>query len=182
MTSLLAGALLWSGEHLFKRFFPASRARLATAGRPLMALLLLAAVGLMVMSYRQEDPVIWWGRQASWVGVSNALVYLGSYLVAGSLVGARVSGIVRHPQLTSAMLWAIAHLLVKGDLASSVFFSGVLLWAVVEVMVINHQESKPALLKPAQSLGREGLAIAVTLGLYCAVAYVHGLLGYPVHG
>ena len=78
MTSLLAGALLWSGEHLFKRFFPASRARLATAGRPLMALLLLAAVGLMVMSYRQEDPVIWWGRQASWVGVSNALVYLGS--------------------------------------------------------------------------------------------------------
>ena len=61
-------------------------------------------------------------------------------------------------------------------------FSGVLLWAVVEVVVINHQGGKPALVKPPQSLGKEGLAIAITLGLYGAVAYFHGLLGYPVHG
>ena len=80
------------------------------------------------------------------------------------------------------MLWAIAHLLVNGDLASPVLFGGVLLWAVVEMMLINHREGKPASLKPAQSLGREGLAIAVTVGLYGAVAYVHGLVGYPVHG
>ena len=97
-------------------------------------------------------------------------------------MGARVSGIVRHPQLTSAMLWAVAHLLVNGDLASAVLFGGVLLWAVAEVTVIDRQEGKPALVKPSQSLGREGLAIAITLGLYGAVAYVHGLLGYPVHG
>ena len=147
-----------------------------------MALLLLAAVALIVMGHRQADPVIRWGSQASWVGVSNVLVYLGFYCVAGSLVGSRFSGIVRHPQLTSTMLWAIAHLLVNGDLASSVLFGGVLLWAVVEVMVNNHQEGKPALMKTSQSLGREGLAIAVTLGLYGAAAFVHGLLGYPMRG
>ena len=147
-----------------------------------MALLLVASVALMVMGYGQVDPVIWWGRQAFWVGVSNVLVYLGFYCVVGSLVGARVSGIVRHPQLTSAMLWAVAHLLVNGDLASAVLFGGVLFWAVAEVVVIDRQEGKPALVKPAQSLGREALAIAITLGLYGAVAYAHGLLGYPVHG
>ena len=147
-----------------------------------MALLLVASVALVVMGYGQADPVVWWGRQASGVGVSNVLVYLGFYCVAGSLVGARVSGIIRHPELTSAILWAVAHLLVNGDLASAVLFGGVLLWAVVEVMLINHQEGKPALVKPSQSLGREGLAIVITLGLYGAVAYVHGLLGCPVHG
>ena len=182
MTWLLTGVLLWSGAHLFKRLFPEARASLGAAGRPLMALLLVASVVLMVMGYGQIDPVIWWGRQAFWVGVSNVLVYLGFYCVAGSLVGARVSGIVRHPQLTSAMLWAVAHLLVNGDLASAVLFGGVLFWAVAEVVVIDRQEGKPALVKPSQSLGREGLAIAITLGLYGAVAYVHGLLGYPVHG
>ena len=80
------------------------------------------------------------------------------------------------------MLWAIAHLLINGDLASSVLFDGVLLWAVVEVMVNNHQEGKPALMKTSQSLFREGLAIAVTLCLYGVAAFVHGLLGYPVQG
>ena len=74
-----------------------------------MALLLVASVALVVMGYGQADPVIWWGRQASWVGVSSVLVCLGFYCV----VGARVSGIIRHPQLTSAMLWAVAHLLVN---------------------------------------------------------------------
>ena len=178
MTWLLPGVLLWSDAHLFKRLFPAALASLGAAGKPLMALLLVASVALVVMGYGQADPVIWWGRQASWVGVSSVLVCLGFYCV----VGARVSGIIRHPQLTSAMLWAVAHLLVNGDLASAVLFGGVLLWAVVEVMLINHQEGKPALVKPSQSLGREGLAIVITLGLYGAVAYVHGLLGCPVHG
>ena len=77
---------------------------------------------------------------------------------------------------------SIGQLLVNGDLASAVLFGGVLLWAVVEVMLINHQEGKPPLVKLSQSLGREGLAIVITLGLYGAVAYVHGLLGCPVHG
>ena len=55
-----------------------------------MALLLVAAVALMVMGYRQEDPVIWLGRQASWVVVSNALVYLG-FIALRARSWARVS-------------------------------------------------------------------------------------------
>ena len=47
---------------------------------------------------------------------------------------------MRHPQLTAVKIWAVAHLLVNGDLASLVLFGGLLAWAVVEVIVINRSE------------------------------------------
>ena len=116
------------------------------------------------------------------MGVNNVLVYLGFYLVAGSQVGARVAGAIRHPQLTAVKLWAVAHLLVNGDSASLLLFGGLILWAVLEVVIINKQDGKPQLSKPQPSLLREFAAIAITLLIYGVTAYLHGLLGYPVHG
>ena len=182
MILLASGVLLWSGAHLFKRIAPYPRARLGNAGRPLMALLLLTSVVLMTLGYQQASTTVWWGRQTAWVGVNNLLVYLGFYLIAGSQVGARVAGVIRHPQLTAVKLWAVAHLLVNGDSASLLFFGGLLVWAVLEVVIINQQDGKPQLSRPQPSLPREFAAIAITLLIYGVTAYVHGWLGYPVHG
>ena len=182
MILLASGLLLWSGAHLFKRIAPDARARLGNAGRPLMALLLLTSVVLMTLGYQQASTTVWWGRQTAWVGVNNVLVYLGFYFIAGSQVGARVAGVIRHPQLTAVKLWAVAHLLVNGDSASLLLFGGLLVWAVLEVVIINKQDGKPQLGKPQPSLPRELAAIAITLLIYGVTAYVHGWLGYPVHG
>ena len=182
MILLASGLLLWSGAHLFKRIAPDARARLGNAGRPLMALLLLTSVVLMTLGYQQASTTVWWGRQTAWVGVNNVLVYLGFYFIAGSQVGARVAGVFRHPQLTAVKLWAVAHLLVNGDFASLLLFGGLLVWAVLEVVIINKQDGKPQLGKPQPSLPREFAAIAITLLIYGVTAYVHGWLGYPVHG
>ena len=182
MIWLASGVLLWSAAHLFKRVAPRARARLGNAGKPLMALLLLASVAMMTMGYQQAITTVWWGRQTPWVGVNNVLVYLGFYFIAGSQIGARVAGVIRHPQLTAVKLWAVAHLLVNGDSASFILFGGLLLWAVLEVVIINQQDGKQPLTKPQPSLFREFAAIAITLLLYGVTAYVHGWLGYPVHG
>ena len=182
MILLASGVLLWSGAHLFKRIAPDARAKLGSAGRPLVALLLLTSVVLMTLGYQQASTTAWWGRQAAWVGVNNVLVYLGFYFIAGSQVGARVVGVIRHPQLTAVKLWAVAHLIVNGDSASLLLFGGLLVWAVLEVVIINHQDGKPPLKKPQPSLLREFAAIAITLLIYGVTAYVHGWLGYPVHG
>ena len=58
-------------------------------------------------------------------------------------MGARVVGVIRHPQLTAVKLWAVAHLLVNGDSASLLLFGGLLVWAVLEVVIINKQDGKP---------------------------------------
>ena len=97
-------------------------------------------------------------------------------------MGARVAGVIRHPQLAAVKLWALAHLLVNGDAASLILFGGLLVWAVLEVVMINSQDGKKLLTKPRPSMPREFAAIAITLLLYGVTAYVHGSLGYPVHG
>ena len=182
MIWLASGVVLWSGAHLFKRIAPDARARLGNAGRPLMAVLLVGSVVLMTLSYQQASTTVWWGRQTPWVGVNNVLVFLGFYFIAGSQVGARVVGVIRHPQLTAVTLWAVAHLLVNGDSASLILFGGLLVCAALEVVIINQRDGKPRLKKPQPSLLREVAAIAITLLVYGVTAYLHALLGYPVHG
>ena len=143
---------------------------------------MLAAVVLMTVGYQQASTIAWWGRQARWVGVNNVLVYLGFYFIAGSQLLTRVAGMIRHPQLTAVKLWAVAHLLVNGDSASLLLFGGLLVWAVLEVVIINKQDGKSPLNKPDPSMSRECAAIGATRVLYGVAACVHGWLGYPVHG
>ncbi len=182
MLILTAGILLWSAAHLLKRLAPDFRARLGNAGRLVVTVMVIAALILMIQGYPLAKGPVWWGRETALVGLNNLLVYLGFYFIAASAVGARVKGVLRHPQLTAVSLWAFAHLLVNGDAPSLLLFGGLLLWAIVSVGLINHQDGKPALPKPVHSLFREIMAIAIALALYGVVAYLHGMLGYPVHG
>ena len=71
---------------------------------------------------------------------------------------------------------------MNGDSASFLLFGGLFFWAVLEVVIINRQDGKQPINKPQPSLPREFAAIAITLLLYGVTAYIHGWLGYPVHG
>ena len=48
--------------------------------------------------------------------------------------------------LHSVQIWAVAHLLVKGDLASIILFGFMLLWATGSILLINRAEvwTRPA--------------------------------------
>jgi uncharacterized membrane protein len=177
-----SGVLLWSLAHLLKRVAPGWRARLGSAGRPLVAVSIVLSVVLMVLGYQQAEGPLWWGRQSALVGINNLLVLIGFYMIAGSIIGARISRFIRHPQLTAIKLWAIAHLLVNGDLASLILFGGLLIWAVLTVMLINRQEKSPVQEQGSIAWLREAGALSAAIVIYGLVGYAHGWLGYPVHG
>ena len=177
-----SGVLLWSLAHLLKRVAPGWRARLGSAGRPLVAVSIVLSVVLMVLGYQQAEGPLWWGRQSALVGINNLLVLIGFYMIAGSIIGARISRFIRHPQLTAIKLWAIAHLLVNGDLASLILFGGLLIWAVLTVMLINRQEKSPVQGQGSIAWLREAGALSAAIVIYGLVGYAHGWLGYPVHG
>jgi uncharacterized membrane protein len=84
--------------------------------------------------------------------------------------------------LTAIKLWAIAHLLVNGDLASLILFGGLLIWAVLTVMLINRQEKSPVQEQGSIAWLREAGALSAAIVIYGLVGYAHGWLGYPVHG
>jgi uncharacterized membrane protein len=176
---LILGVALWSGAHLFKRVAPGARAAWGDRGRGAMAVAVLLSVVLMVVGYRGAAFVPLWSPPAFLVHVNNLLVLLGVYLFAASGMKTWITTRIRHPQLTGIKAWAVAHLLVNGDLASVILFGGLLAWAVASVVLINR--AQPAWTPPQPpGAAKEAMAVVGTLVLFGVVALIHAWLGvYP---
>lgn len=183
---LLSGLALWVGAHVWKRVAPASRGRLGTAGKGLVAVLLIGSVVLMVLGYKAASGPVWWGRSGALVGINNLLMILAFYIYASgatppgrprNLVGTRL----RHPQLVGFSIWAFAHLIPNGDLASFVLFGGLLVWALVEISLINRAE--PAW-QPPEWGGRASEIRIAAIGLVVLIVTmgIHHWLGVTPWG
>jgi uncharacterized membrane protein len=176
MPTLILGMALWWAAHLFKRLAPDLRARLGEPGKGAVALLLVLAVVLMVIGYRGAAFVPVWTPPAFLIHLNNLLMIFAFYLFAASGLKTGVTRSIRHPQLTAVKTFAVAHLLVNGDLASIVLFGGLLAWAVVEVIVINRAE--PAWTPPPPAPNRKEIIAAVgSVAAMIAVGLIHGWLG-----
>jgi uncharacterized membrane protein len=179
MTLLIAGLVLWTAAHYFKRLMPAQRAAMGNAGKGVVAVALLGSVVLMVLGYRAADFVSVWTPPAFLMHVNNTLMLFALWVYGSSAAkGAKAwpADRIRHPQLTGFKIWAVAHLLVNGDLASILLFGGLLAWAVGEVILINRAE--PDWTPPAKAGMATKVRLAViTLVLYGLIAGVHIWLG-----
>lgn len=176
MTLLILGVALWWAAHLFKRLAPGLRARLGDRGKGLVAVAVLASVALMYVGYGQADGPVWWGRNPALVGINNLLMILAVYLYAADGAKTWLARKVRHPQLTAVKTWAVAHLLVNGDLASFVLFGGLLAWAVVSVILINR--AQPVWTPPApRPVQKEFVAVAATVVVVVGLMLIHNWLG-----
>ncbi|MCC7320018.1 MAG: NnrU family protein [Rubellimicrobium sp.] len=56
--------------------------------------------------------------------------------------GAGILRFVRHPVLASALLWALAHLVVNGDLAHLILFGGFALFAVFGMIALDRRNRR----------------------------------------
>lgn len=176
MTLIILGLLLWWAAHLFKRLAPARRVALGDAGKGLVTVGVLAGVVLMVMGYRGNTAPDLWYPPAFLTHVNNHLMLFAVYLYAASGMKTRITRVIRHPQLTAVKTWAVAHLLVNGDLASVILFGGLLAWAVVEVILINRAE--PVWTKnPPAPVGKEIGAVVGAVLVTGAIGWVHNWLG-----
>lgn len=186
MTLIVLGLALWWAAHLWKRVAPAHRAKMGEPGKGLVTVLVLAGVVLMVIGYRGSDwlgiegaeYVELWPRVPALVHVNNLLMLFAFYLYAASGMKTRITRAIRHPQLTAVKTWAVAHLLVNGDLASMVLFGGVLAWAVVSVILINKAEPRGPLPEPAP-MGKEIGAVVGAVLVMGVVMMIHNWLGVP---
>ncbi|MCR9147928.1 MAG: NnrU family protein [Rhodobacteraceae bacterium] len=182
MIYLFLGVLLWSGAHLFKRLAPDARAAMGdTAGKGIIAVLLLISIVLMVYGYGRADGAFFWGRHPALVGVNNLLMLLSVYLFAASGMKTGLARKMRHPMLGAVKVWALAHLLVNGDVASFVLFGGLLAWAVVEMIVINKSQPDWTPPPPAPK-SKEIVAVVASVVIYGVIVVIHYWLGYPAFG
>ncbi len=179
MTLLILGLLLWVGAHYFKRLAPDARAKMANQGKAVVALLVFASLVLMIIGYRGADFIPVWNPPSFMTHINNLLMLLAFWIYGSSAAkGAKAwpAYKTRHPQLLAVKTWAVAHLLVNGDLASIILFGGLLAWAVVSVILINRAE--PAWTPPAPA-GRATYIrlVVITAVIFVIVVAIHMWLG-----
>ncbi|MCR9124578.1 MAG: NnrU family protein [Rhodobacteraceae bacterium] len=179
MILLLLGLFIWTAAHYFKRLMPAQRAAMGNAGKGAVAVVLVVSLVLMIYGYRTADYIFVWTPPTFLVHVNNTLMLLALWVYGSSAAkGAKAwpANRIRHPQLTAVKIWALAHLLVNGDLASILLFGGLLAWAVGSVILINRAEPGWTRPETAGTATYARLAL-ISLVLFAVISAVHVWLG-----
>jgi uncharacterized membrane protein len=178
---LVLGLLLWAAAHFFKRVAPERRAAMGDSGRGVVAVLILVSLGLMIWGYRGAEFIHVWAPPSFLTHVNNLLMLAAIFVFGMSATTGRLRGKMRHPQLTAVKIWAVAHLLVNGDLASIILFGGMLAWAVAEVVLINR--AVPVWDRPEPGEARKDIVLVViTIVVYAVVSLMHLWLGVSPFG
>jgi uncharacterized membrane protein len=176
MGLLVLGLLIWVGAHIFKRVMPDQRAAMGDAGKGVVAVALLISLGLMIWGYRGAEFIPVWYPPSFMVHVNNLLMLVALFVFGMSATTGRLRGKMRHPQLIAVKIWAVAHLLVNGDLASIILFGGLLAWAVLEVIIINRAEPVWDRPQPGEAK-KDVLLVVITLVSFVVISAIHAWLG-----
>jgi uncharacterized membrane protein len=180
MTLLILGLILWSLAHFYKRLMPAHRAKLGDKGKGPIAIALIIALLLMIFGYRWAEFIPVWSPPAFFTHINNLLMLIALFVFGMSATTGRLRGKMRHPQLVAVKIWAIAHLMVNGDLASIILFGGMLVWAVASVLLINRSEEwvRPE----AGDAKKDKLLVIITVVSFVVITVIHALLGVSPFG
>ena len=179
MAPMIVGLLIFFGVHavpmqrelrsgLIERFgegtFKAVFSVISVIG---LALIILGYGKMQVLA--GKNPQIW--TPPTWTAhISLLLMVFSMVLLVAAYVPSNIKRIVGHPMLAAVKIWAFAHLLANGDLASMVLFGSFLAYAVVDRFSVKRRTAAPA--AAAASGGIQGDVISVVGGLALYAAFV----------
>lgn len=183
MSMLILGLVIFLGVHATSIVAPAWRAAQIAAHGELRwkaAYALLSIVGfvLIVHGYgvARGAPVLLYQPPAFLKHIAWTLMLPVFPLLLAAKLPGRLSAAAKHPMLVAVKLWALAHLLANGTLASTLLFGAFLAWAVVDRISVKRRSSNPSA-RPVPTLPatRYNDAIAVVFGLCLYAAFIGGL-------
>jgi protein-S-isoprenylcysteine O-methyltransferase Ste14 len=100
-------------------------------------------------------------------------------LVAAYAPAGKIKGLLRHPMLVGVKVWALAHLLVNGDLGSIILFGALLAWAVYDRIAVKRRGDKGA--PPSGFTAGDAVSLLAGSALYAAMFWLHPrLIGVPI--
>jgi uncharacterized membrane protein len=182
MMLLIVGLVLFLGIHLLPTT-PEVRDGLrerfgAGAYKAVFSLVSLIGLVVIVLGYYKvqhvypgKNPILWnppvWTRHLALLLMIPAMVF-----IVASQVPSRIRDAVKHPMLLSIKLWALAHLLANGDLASLLLFGSFLGYAVYDRISVKKRAALgPLGNKHASSAVNDVIVVGVGLALYAALLF-----------
>ena len=186
MLELIAGLLLFFAAHTFTMFRSAREALLARLGalpyRGLYSLVSLAGFVLIVHGYghARVSPIDIWLPPSGLKHLTMLLMLPVFVLLAAANMPGHIKARVRNPMLLAVTLWALAHLLINGHLASLVLFGAFLAYSVIDLIAVKRSGRSPVVAQPRMVFD----VVAVVIGLAIYGAFVMGLhsklIGVPI--
>lgn len=191
MIPLIVGLALFLGVHLVTTQTEFRRGLTARMGenryKGLYSLIALAGFALIAFGYHKaqvmpgKNPMLWsppqWGRH-----VTMLLMLPVFPLLFATYLPGRLSAAVRHPMVTAVKFWALAHLFVRGDVASLLLFGGLLAWAVYDRISLKQREAAGLVHLKSGSGRNDVLALGLGLIVYAIfIKWGHAaLIGVPL--
>ncbi len=180
MFFLILGIAIFLGVHTFATFREARAGMIERYGlrRYKGAYALIAAIGLALIifgfiRYRAEGLIpVWtppsWTRHLAMPLVWFAFVALASRRAPPG----RIRGWLRHPTLVAIKSWALAHLLVNGDLGGMILFGSFLAWAVYDRLAVKKRGDLGAARLDAFTRG-DAIAVGAGTAIYALILFLH---------
>jgi uncharacterized membrane protein len=191
MLYLLLGLALFFATHALPMVPPwrekARRFVSEKAYQPVFSLLSAAALILAFVGYGQVrwqarlDPQLW-TPPVGLRHVTFLLMLPAMVLLVAAYVPSRIRSAVQHPLLAAVVLWAFAHLLVNGDLASVIVFGSFLAWAVIDRISVGWRHALGPLGARGGGLAGDMIALVGGVAVYLVMIFWgHSwLIGVPL--
>jgi uncharacterized membrane protein len=143
----------------------------------LFALCILGGLLLIIFGWKNTFPQPVYAPVAGLRGPAMLLVLAGLILImAANFPATRFKRVIRHPQLSGVLLWAIAHLMVNGDSRSLWVFGVIGLWSLVSMFTINHRDGRWTRPESPASWTLDVIILAAGTAVTVLAAYFHEYL------
>mgnify|MGYP003677452984 CR=1 FL=1 len=185
MNLLIAGICLWAAVHFVPSLLPtlktSIKAKLGEGGyMGLFSLGVLTGLGLIIMGWRSAQPSLVYLPPVGLQMLALPLMLVAFLLFVSAKRNTRLKQVLPHPQLSSVILWSVAHLLANGDSRSLALFGGLGLWALIEIILISRRDGPAPKVEPP-SWGSEILGLVIAVVVTAAVFFLHPwIAGVPV--
>jgi uncharacterized membrane protein len=188
MLILILGIIVFLGAHTLTTLRETRAGLVAKAGlggyRGLYSLVALIGFVLIVWGFSRyrADGLIYVWSPPSWTRHLTMLLMWLAFISLAAMYRApgRIRGWLRHPMLVAIKIWALAHLLVNGDLGGIILFASFLAWAVYDRIAVKRRGDLGAPRVASFTRADAIVLIGGTIG-YVVMIFLHPyLIGVPV--
>lgn len=188
MISLIAGLVIFLGTHTLTTLRGVRAGLIGRLGegpyKGLYSFISGVGLGLIIWGfggYRRAGYVAVWDPPGWLHPVALVLMWFAFVALAAAYSPTgKIKAGLRHPLLVSVKTWALAHLLVNGDLGSILLFGGFLAWAVWDRIALKRRGDIGAPPVAGPTAG-DAVALAVGTAAYAAMWWLHPLaIGVPI--
>ena len=158
-------------------------ARFGPAGyKAIFGVFSLVGLALIVLGFYKlqlhpgKNPILWdpptWSRH-----LALALMLPAMIALVATYIPSHIHVMLKHPMLVAIKIWALAHLLANGDLASLILFGSFLAFAVYDRISVKKRGDLGPLGRGSGPWINDVAVVVLGIALYAAILlYLHELL------